>query len=313
MGDSQVKRIRGTRFKDYTGITKDYIEVIKLDHIEGNKTYWLCKCHKCGKEKILDRYTIYANKTCGCRAPYNTRERLYMLWMGMRQRCENPNNISYKNYGAKGIAVCPEWKHNYPLFRKWALETGYDETLPRGVQTIERKDYNKDYSPENCEWKTIKQQQRNRCNNRLFEYNGEKHTISEWSEITGIPHDVLHGRLYLGWTVKDAIERPVGKTHGKNFIYVNYNGEEKSLLEISKETGISYTTLLTRHKKGISIENTIKEYQENGGSFIKKYEFNGETHTISEWAKILGVTTQRLSYRISSAKPYEQIFTPDKK
>lgn len=307
-----MKRIRGTRFKDYTGITKDCIEVIKLDRIEGNKTYWLCKCHKCGEEKVLERNTIYANKTCGCRMPYNNRERLYVLWMGMRQRCENPNHISYKYYGEKGITVCPEWRDNYLSFRRWAFETGYDETLPRGAQTIERKDPKMGYSPENCEWKTIQQQQRNKVNTRLFEYNGEKHTITEWSEITGTPHDVLHARIYLGWDVKDAIERPIGKTHGENFIYVNYNGEEKSLLEISKEFGISYSALLKRHKKGISIEDTIKEYQENGGSFVKRYEFNGEKHTVPEWAKILGVNEQMLLYRLSTGRPYEQVFTSEK-
>lgn len=245
--------------------------------------------------------------------PYSNRERLYVLWMGMRQRCNNPNNISYKWYGAKGIKVCEEWEHDYLAFKKWAIESGYDENLPRGAQTIERLDTNKDYSPKNCTWKTIREQQRNKGNTRLFEYNGEAHTVVEWSEILGIDYIVLHARIFsYGWDIKDAIEIPLNKTKGKNYIYVDYFGDKKSLFEISKETGIAYSLLWERYKRGISIEEEVKRYKENGNSFSKKYEFDGKKLTISEWARELGVHEETLRSRIKSGKPYDKVFITKK-
>lgn len=214
--------------------------------------------------------------------------------------------------GAKGINVCEEWDRNYLAFKNWALENGYDDQLPRGIQTIERKDAKRGYSPDNCEWKTIQQQQRNKANTRLFEYNGESHTISEWSEITGIKHSVLHARIYYGWDIKDAIEREIGKTHGKNYIYIKYKGEEKSLIQISKESGVLYSTLVRAYKKGDDIEEVIKKYYNNGKTFVKKYEFEGKTLTVSEWSQYLGVPTGTLQYRIAQGKPYDEIFTTQK-
>lgn len=311
--DEQGRFRHGTMFKDYTGQKHDYLEALKLDHVEGKDYYWLCKCHKCGREKILSAKTFRTNKTCGCRVPYNSKERLYILWKGIKQRCNNPNHISYKNYGGKGIKVCSQWENDYGEFKKWALENGYDETLPRGEQTIDRIDGNKDYCPENCRWITIQEQQKNKDRTNFFECYGEIHTLSEWADITGIRKSVLHSRIYsYKWDIKDALERPIGKTHGKNYLYVIHNGEEKSITQISKETGIAHNVLKERYEKGIPIEETIREYIDNDGLIAKKYEYNGKKLSIPEWSKELGVSEGTLRSRLKKGRPYERVFTSEK-
>ena len=80
----------------------------------------------------------------------------------MKTRCYNKNSPDYIRYGARGITICDEWLCNYLIFEKWALENGYDETAPKGQCTIDRIDNDKGYSPENCRFVTIAEQNRNK-------------------------------------------------------------------------------------------------------------------------------------------------------
>jgi len=124
----------------------------------------------------------------------------------MRGRCNSPSNRNYSDYGARGITVCPEWS-NVEEFCKWALASGYDENL-----TLDRKDNDGNYTPENCKWSTQKEQQNNRRNNHLITANGESHTIEEWSLITGIQYLTIWQRIFkAGWSPEKAITTPVKK------------------------------------------------------------------------------------------------------
>lgn len=75
----------------------------------------------------------------------------------MKQRCNNPNNKKYKDYGGRGITVCTEWENSFEAFYDWAMESGYDDGL-----SIDRIDVNGNYEPSNCRWATMKEQRHNR-------------------------------------------------------------------------------------------------------------------------------------------------------
>lgn len=111
--------------------------------------------------------------------------RLYKVWGSMKARCSTPSHSSYKNYGAKGITVCEEWAGDFAAFREWAIETGYDEEAPRGQYTLERIDANGPYSPENCCWKTIQEQERNKSTTIYVEDNGERICLAEYCRRHG--------------------------------------------------------------------------------------------------------------------------------
>ena len=137
-----------------------------------------------------------------------TGTRLYKIWRGMIERCCRPAHAHYKDYGGRGITVCDEWKEFVP-FRDWANGNGYADSL-----TIDRKDHNGNYCPENCRWSTMKEQQNNKRNNHLVTLNGVSHTITEWSEILGIKKTTIKERLKCGWTDEQALTTPVRKRKG---------------------------------------------------------------------------------------------------
>ena len=138
--------------------------------------WWKCVC-KCGKEKTVDGRNLRSGRTknCGCDktsklikfnykhgGAADKEKRLYTIWKGMKQRCENPKNKSYKYYGARGIAVCDQWSSDYKEFEKWALQSGYDENALYGTCTIDRINNDSGYSPDNCQWVSLAEQNKNK-------------------------------------------------------------------------------------------------------------------------------------------------------
>lgn len=132
---------------------------------------------------------------------------LYNCWVAMKSRCYNPNHKNYKDYGGRGITVCPEWLNPCNFFA-WAESHGYREDL-----SLDRIDNEKGYSPENCRWVTQKQQLRNTRRNRRISYKGETHCLSEWAELTAISYPTLKARYYAGWTPKQILTIPVSRSN----------------------------------------------------------------------------------------------------
>lgn len=110
-----------------------------------------------------------------------TNKRLGKIWYDIQNRCYNEKCQAYKNYGARGIKVCDEWRNSYSSFENWAYSNGYADNL-----TIDRINVNLGYSPNNCRWVTKSQQCNNRTNNIFIEYNGERHSIAEWARVMGM-------------------------------------------------------------------------------------------------------------------------------
>ena len=204
----------------------------KAGSCNAKKTLWLCRCD-CGNEKEIIGSNLNSGKTksCGCLKAERSTERiktltlthgktntrLYHIWRGMKARCLNPNSLDFDNYGGRGIKVCDEWLNSFRAFYNWAMANGYEERL-----TIDRVNVNGDYCPENCRWAGTKAQQNNRRNNKTYAFNGSEHTLSEWSEITGVKYSTLNTRVNrFKWDIGKALFTPVKqykrgeKEHGK--------------------------------------------------------------------------------------------------
>lgn len=128
----------------------------------------------------------------------NPNNRLKYIYSSMLSRCYNPQNISYKNYGAKGIKVCKEWLNNPQSFYDWANKNGFKYSPNkngRNTISLDRIDYNNNYSPENCRWVDDNTQQNNRSDNIYYEYNGEKDTLKNWCIKLNIPYAKMYYRI----------------------------------------------------------------------------------------------------------------------
>ena len=201
------------KVKDLTGQRFGRLTVIK--HTGSDKwrnSTWLCKCD-CGNEVIISGRCLHngTTKSCGCLYHKNEKlippkdkmkrprhglshTRLMTIYRSMKTRCYNENHKRYHCYGGRGIIVCDEWKYSFQAFYDWSMENGYQD----GLQ-IDRINNDGNYEPSNCRWVTGKTNSNNRSTNNLITYNGECHTLTEWSEILGVKRGTLAVRYLRGW------------------------------------------------------------------------------------------------------------------
>lgn len=205
---------------DMTGMKIGMLTVISRDnsaHGSGVHARWICKC-ECGNIVSISSHALRGKspqKSCGCLpAKMHTTHgysdtRLYAIWICMKQRCRNPNNRNYRQYGARGISVCEEWK-DFETFRSWALSNGYDETAKRGICTIDRINNDGNYGPDNCRFVSQKIQSNNRRNTVKVLFKGEQRTLSEISQLTGVCYGTLHWHKTIG-----DLDKYLSKKEGK--------------------------------------------------------------------------------------------------
>lgn len=222
--------------EEYIGKKNNMLTVIGYtDPLERGRIKLKCLCD-CGKETFIYPYQFSNGsiQSCGCLKEHIwngerdlpwlikhglSGDRLYRKFLKMKDRCYNKNNDKYNYYGGRGIYICDEWLSDPSKFVDWAIEHGgLDESL-----TIDRIDVNGPYSPENCRFATVKEQQRNIRTNRIIEYNGEKHCVAEWAEILGINSRIIYSRLSSGWDEIRALTEPVHKEYSKKKVTPNSN------------------------------------------------------------------------------------------
>lgn len=120
----------------------------------------------------------------------------------MKQRCYNAKNKRYADWGGRGIRVCDSWLRGFVYFWKDMGPT-YKEGL-----TIERRDNDKNYSPDNCYWTTMRDQTRNRRSNiwvRLVD--GREMVLADAAAAFKLPQRIVYSRLRNGWPPERLLEQ----------------------------------------------------------------------------------------------------------
>lgn len=237
----------------------------------GNYPAWLCRC-ECGTEKTVAAYNLIKGRStsCGCKREEttvkrlykhgdakgdgSTCERLYRIWQNMKDRCYNKNNKYYNDYGARGITICDEWVNDYVNFKSWAEENGYDKNLNWTECSIDRIDNTKGYFPDNCRWVNAIVQANNRRDNVYYTYNGEKHTLRQWSEIINFDYELVSSRIARGWSFERAIS-----AKRKTAQMYTYKQETHSIVEWSKIIGVSDKAIYSRLERGLTIDEALEK------------------------------------------------------
>lgn len=171
--------------------------------------FCLCKC-SCGTTLEIRYHSVLDGNTqsCGClhreliskqmKTHGDSKTRLYGIYAGIRKRIFYEKDREFKNYGGRGITLCKSWL-KYENFKKWAVSNGYRDDL-----TIERRNFNGNYCPQNCTWIPTGQQGLNRRG--LILYKGE--TQKQAGIRLGGSPTLVRDRIRLGWTKKKAYETP---------------------------------------------------------------------------------------------------------
>lgn len=153
----------GKKFtKNLVGYKFGLMSIIGQGKYKNKRHFWICKC-ECGNVRESQRADIFRGvvKSCGCYKKNRltthgkTNTPLYSRWEGIRARCYNPHANGYKYYGAKGIAMCDEWKSDFMAFYDWCMANGYEKQLD-----IDRIDSRGNYEPSNCRFVTKKENAR---------------------------------------------------------------------------------------------------------------------------------------------------------
>lgn len=159
------------KYVDITGQKYERLTAIRDVGSDSRKGHvWLCKCD-CGNfvnvpsNKLRRKHT----KSCGClkwdlnierstthgQGNKTNRTAEYRAWAAMKTRCYNPKIIHFEHYGGRGITVCDRWLNS---FENFLADMG---ERPSSKHTLDRKEVNGNYSPENCCWATKTEQSRN--------------------------------------------------------------------------------------------------------------------------------------------------------
>lgn len=227
----------------------------------------LCKC-ECGTIRSVRKYAIINGHSlsCGCLQKENAakscisrtrhgkhKHPIYVCWTHMKERCFTKTCKSYKNYGGRGISVCEEWL-DFETFYRWAKSNGWQKGL-----SIERKDNDGNYCPENCTWIPKNQQTKNTRKNVKIEIDGKVLNLSEWARRFGISLGAIYYRVnHKGWPIEKAIITPKTERNRNFAKLILYKNKTLSIVEWSRELGINKNTLYYRISNNWPLEKVFK-------------------------------------------------------
>ncbi len=200
------------KLQDMTGLR--FGRLLVLSRLPNkHEACWLCQCDCGAKASVLgSKLRAGDTQSCGCLRREKTAERgrinrthgkhgspEYGTWAQMWNRCTNPANGNWPNYGARGITVCDRWKS----FEAFLADMG---PRPAGT-TLDRINNNGNYEPENCRWATVAEQNGNRRTTVWIERNDKRQSLAAWAREVGISSACLSMRLRAGWPIERALKR----------------------------------------------------------------------------------------------------------
>lgn len=199
-----------------TGKRFGRLVVHEAHRIRPKALHYRCLCD-CGNTKLIGASELRRGCTvsCGCqklesarltnRTHGQSKTPEYRCWAHMIGRCCTPTESSYHRYGGRGITVCDRWRNSFENFQS---DMGPRPSLRH---SIERKDNDGPYSPENCYWGTVREQSNNRRDNIHLTWNGVTKPLSIWAEEIGVSQRTLYGRLKRGYSHSEALSNPYKK------------------------------------------------------------------------------------------------------
>ena len=248
------------RRAELTGKVFGRLTVVGFAYVKHNRTHWHCACD-CGGALILPNSALQSGNTssCGCLHRELMSKRFgthglcatpeYEVWLALRDRCNNPNNKEYPNYGARGIKCHPDFD-DFPTF------LAHVGKRPSKGLMIDRIDNELGYAPGNVRWATPTQQANNKRNNVRLTFRGKTQTATEWCRElnNGMKARVVHIRLRLGWSDEDAITIPIKTVMPRT---IAFKGTTMTISQWAIETGISESVIRDRIRRGLSDEEVL--------------------------------------------------------
>jgi hypothetical protein len=181
--------------------------IIGFSHKDSNYTKYFDAICICGNKRKLNATQLSKRISCGCFRTYDhlkkhmcSKTPEYKTWQGMRQRCNNQNDVSYSNYGERGIKVCDYWNNSFENFLN---DMG---KKPSPNYTLDRIDVDGNYTKANCRWADKKTQGNNRRSNIIIEYNGIKQTLTQWANMLNVNPLTMVSRNRANWPIEKMLK-----------------------------------------------------------------------------------------------------------
>lgn len=189
------------------------------------------------------------------------RPEMYLIWLGIKSRCNNANHPKYKDYGLRGIKICERWNESYKAFVSDIGER------PSAKHSIDRINNDGNYEPGNCRWALPVQQSNNTRTNRFIEYDGKVQTVSQWARELGIWKTTLKARLDAGTSIQEALTPQkramdsvkAAANNRKSNRVIEHDGRSQTLSQWSAEVGINKDTIKERLNRGWTTEQALSQ------------------------------------------------------